>query len=78
MEKIYLNYPYLTELTTKTKEKWVEDDELHVIFEQTLFFADENVHIEQGKIDDIPVIRLYEKEGRTVHVLNYSDRKSVV
>ena len=37
MEKIYLNYPYLTELTTKTKEKWVEDDELHVIFEQTLF-----------------------------------------
>ena len=57
MEKIYLNYPYLTELTTKTKEKWVEDDELHVIFEQTLFFADENVHIEQGKIDDIPVIR---------------------
>lgn len=70
MEKIYLNYPYLTELTTKTKEKWVEDDELHVIFEQTLFFADENIHIEQGKIDDIPVIRLYEKEGRTVHVLN--------
>ena len=56
MEKIYLNYPYLTELTTKTKEKWVEDDELHVIFEQTLFFADENVHIEQGKIDDIPTM----------------------
>lgn len=70
-EKLYTENPYLRELTSRVIKKEYKDGAYHVTLNRTLFYP----HLsggqpkDEGTINDVDVINVYEDQESIVHVL---------
>lgn len=70
-QKIYIKNPYLTELHAKIVSNEYRNGKFYIKLNRTIFYP----HMaggqprDKGKINNIPVVDVYEKKGEIIHVL---------
>ncbi|MBS4534661.1 alanyl-tRNA editing protein [Clostridium sp. D2Q-14] len=71
-EKIYLKNPYLMELKAKIIDNQFKDNKFHIKLDRTIFYPHmlEGQAKDNGFIDGIKVLDVYEKNNDIIHILN--------
>lgn len=78
MKKIFLEYPYINSLNTKVIQQHKIQDEFHMELEQTIFFpGTDNLKSDRGFINQLPILDVYEKNNKILHVLKEGVQGSV-